>query len=809
MDAFVEQTNVQLLYPYELANSARVNAVNGSYTVQEALNVMFRGTSFSAGLSEKGTVSVFFADQQKSREDQMGGIKLKSSLLASVSAFIFGIGGWGSGVAVAQDVPVATDDADEIVVLGRRFYSDNTISSTKLSQSVAEAPQSITVLDSELLDDLARDSYVDLARFVPGLSVSSSEFGPYVGIRSRGFGVGIKINAQDLPDSKFFDNVAVERVDFVRGASGTTFGASGPGGFVNVVTRRGTDEFQGEAAAEINSFGRLRGEATISGPITSDGSVRGVIAGAYEGDDTQFEVAERTVGAVYGSVTADLTDRLTFTGIGYFSDEDNTPFSFGTPAQTIFDDEDNVLTVQVPEGLPKRRDTAALWSNNSQEVQYLYGEIGYEFSPEANLLLIVSDAQNDNNSEASDVCCNVELDGTTEAYYLREIYEEESRVYEFRLSGLFEFWGASTQYLLNGTWTESGAVAAFNNYDFLGEINVLEGTRIGEEVFAERNIVRPGPFTEAIATREEFRSLGLTTITDVGPLSVTLGIRYDDFEVESTSFSGDFEAVDFNQTLEDDQFSYRAAVTYEVVDDGRFYYSFNQSFLPGGGQQCDNTPFPPFTADIHEVGFKYRINKNLLATIAAYDISTSPGEVRLPIDTCPEVTINPSGPSYEESAQGIEAGLTGQITDSLNIIAAYAYTDRVAPEPFDFDGPRDAANRSDVPQAQVPLHQFSLFTVYDFPESGLFNGVGIGGGLVYESAQDLTQGPIRRERLQFPSTTVFDLALYYSPIERLNMTLSVNNLFDEVLYQSALETTEFQLYRRDPRVVKFRVEGKF
>jgi len=74
MDAFVKLTNVQLLYPHELAHMTGVNPVNGVHTINEALGILLRGTDFSGDLTDGGVIVIslrqntLLKDQEKTME---------------------------------------------------------------------------------------------------------------------------------------------------------------------------------------------------------------------------------------------------------------------------------------------------------------------------------------------------------------------------------------------------------------------------------------------------------------------------------------------------------------------------------------------------------------------------------------------------------------------------------------------------------------------------------------------------------------------------------------------------------------------
>jgi len=60
----------------------------------------------------------------------------------------------------------------------------------------------------------------------------------------------------------------LERVEFVRGGTGSIFASNAAGGIVNNIIRRGGDQFEGYAGIETSDFGRQRVEGYVAGPLS-------------------------------------------------------------------------------------------------------------------------------------------------------------------------------------------------------------------------------------------------------------------------------------------------------------------------------------------------------------------------------------------------------------------------------------------------------------------------------------------------------------------------------------------------------------
>ena len=257
MDAFVELTQVQLLYPHELAQQTGVNPVNGSHTINEALQILLRNTDFSGDLTEGGVIVISHRDHTKlkDREKTMErGIKNKKTVLAGfVALFAAGVTTQG---AMAQDGEAATAQSgiDEIIV-----------TATKRAQNIQDVPISILALQGEDLVAQGIGDLQSLSFAVPGLLVSETgSFQRRISIRGIGntFGssslIGMYVDeaaVAGLPanqiDLRIHD---LERVEVLKGPQGTLYGEGSVGGTIRYITNDPQlDAFSAEASFDVSS----------------------------------------------------------------------------------------------------------------------------------------------------------------------------------------------------------------------------------------------------------------------------------------------------------------------------------------------------------------------------------------------------------------------------------------------------------------------------------------------------------------------------------------------------------------------------
>ncbi|MGK2910803.1 MAG: TonB-dependent siderophore receptor [Sphingobium sp.] len=211
-----------------------------------------------------------------------------------------------------QDLPADTaepNSGDDIVVVGTAGGGTRR----------QEASFAVTTLSTEAIRQAAPNSTADLLRTVPGVSAESSGGQNGANIFVRGYPSGgdaqfvtFQLGGVPIfppPTLSFLENSqlirldeTVQRVEAVRGGTGSLFSNGQPGLTVNVVQREGGQDFHGLAKVSYTDYDEIRGDAWISGPIDEDTSfmVGGYYARGNGIRDPQFR-AEKG-----GQITANL-----------------------------------------------------------------------------------------------------------------------------------------------------------------------------------------------------------------------------------------------------------------------------------------------------------------------------------------------------------------------------------------------------------------------------------------------------------------------------------------------------------------------
>lgn len=152
------------------------------------------------------------------------------------------------------------------------YESSTAMSGTRTNESLANLPNSISVLNSEFLSDLGVTDFFQAAEFALGadnIYNDNMQVGAPVGSRS-----GNQINFRGLPSVRQLkdgfptytpqDTFNTERIEISRGPGGIAYGDTDATGVINLTTKRGRFRNEAEVAARFDDRGSQRLSTDLS-----------------------------------------------------------------------------------------------------------------------------------------------------------------------------------------------------------------------------------------------------------------------------------------------------------------------------------------------------------------------------------------------------------------------------------------------------------------------------------------------------------------------------------------------------------------
>ncbi|MBI5688522.1 MAG: TonB-dependent receptor plug domain-containing protein [Verrucomicrobia bacterium] len=177
------------------------------------------------------------------------------------------------GTATApQDAPVTLTPFEVTAGSEVGYESSTAMSGTRTNESLANLPNSISVLNSEFMADLGITDFFQAVEFAVGadnIYNDNMQVGAPVGSRS-----GNQINFRGLPSVRQLkdgfptytpqDTFNTERIEISRGPGGIAYGDTDATGVINLTSKRGRFRNEHELQARVDDRGSLRMTADLN-----------------------------------------------------------------------------------------------------------------------------------------------------------------------------------------------------------------------------------------------------------------------------------------------------------------------------------------------------------------------------------------------------------------------------------------------------------------------------------------------------------------------------------------------------------------
>ncbi|HTN74345.1 MAG TPA: TonB-dependent receptor plug domain-containing protein, partial [Pirellulaceae bacterium] len=196
-----------------------------------------------------------------------------------------------------------------------------------------DLPATVNVIPRDLIRDQQALQFKDIARNAGGVVVAPDARQP-----DRIFLRGMEVTSRDFRKDGFYDPTIVprdfqniERVEILKGPASTLYGATGPGGMVNLITKKPLDDAFVDFNFTVGSYGQERYTLDANGWGTESGDVMYRINIAEENVDSfrDFGYTNRTL--IAPSVTWEINENTRLTWLGEWHKDHRRP-DFGIPS---------------------------------------------------------------------------------------------------------------------------------------------------------------------------------------------------------------------------------------------------------------------------------------------------------------------------------------------------------------------------------------------------------------------------------------------------------------------------------------------
>ncbi|MFZ4165730.1 TonB-dependent receptor [Brevundimonas sp. NPDC058933] len=719
---------------------------------------------------------------------------LKALLFASSAAGML----CAAPAMAADEAPIATADITQdattlsaVDVHGQRIKRE-----PKDPQFVAplvDTPRSVTVIPQQIIEQTAATSLQDILRTSPGITFGAGEGGQPLADRPfiRGQASGNNIFVDGIRDTggQQREVFNLEQVEVIKGPDSVYSGRGSGGGSINLgsKTPRLSDFTNASVGAGTDSY--LRGAVDFNRQLSQTAALRLNLMVA-EGDIAGRDAVDFDKWGLAASFAVGLGTDTTLTASYYHLDSDQMP-DYGIPLYT-----------KLGGATAPRPDASGVL-----DVPYdsFYGLTARDYLT--------------NTVDSVTVTLEHQL---TETLKIRNVTRYAETLNDYVVTNPGD--GGAAQQIDGVWWMKRGLKSRWNPTDTLANVTDLTGSfqtgglkhsfNLGLELSSEKNdnagytvttltgtacpapltgldctqVYAPNPsdpwtgtITRGLVSSTDTQSTGVYAFDSISfgeKFIVNLGLRWDDYSVDATNASGTVTAPVYASTRSDWDFvNYQIGAVYKPTANTSVYASYATSSTPptisagdqngGGGTGTGNlatTLLDPEETDSFEIGAKANLFNDRLALSGALfktvrknaQIQTEPG------------VYEQAG---EAEVQGLELGVSGNVTDQWQVFGGYTWMDSELTE-----GAYNNVNVGDE-LANTPEHSASLFTTYR-----LMPKLSLGGGVYYVGkSYGGNQGGAGGggNRIYAPAYTRVDLFASYDITDRASLQLNVQNAGDE------------------------------
>ncbi|MBP0000085.1 MAG: TonB-dependent siderophore receptor [Cyanobacteria bacterium SID2] len=659
------------------------------------------------------------------------------------------------------------DDILEIIVVGEQvergsdYFVPEAVTGTRTETRLLDVPQSIQVIPQQILEDQQVVQLDEALGNVSGVVVNTTE-GSGFRFAIRGFDRanvlrdGFNLSASDSSLrgglSILSETANLEQIEVLRGPASILYGDLNPGGVINLVTKQPLFDPFYELELQIGSRDFVRPRFDLSGPLTTDGTVRYRLNALYqnENDFRDFDPNFKRV-FVAPVVAWDIGERTHLTvELEYLNDE--RPYDTGTLA---FGDG----LVDIP------RDRIANEPDDFRTQDTII--LGYTFNHEFSDSLQIRNAFRYSRQSVDGRVANpFAFDETTGILTRLDAAVEnfrESVAVQTNVVGDFNT-GPIDHSVLFGFDFSSNSTDRFTEGNFNAPlpINIFDPVY---EAFP-RDSSQFIPVLDEFVRTNRFGVYLQDRISLTDELTLLAGVRFDSVEQTLTTdetFRGPIARVPGDrQSQQNDAWTPRVGLVYQPIPEVSLYTSYSQSFTPNSSTTEDGDFLEPEEGEGFEVGVKTDLlDGRMFVNLAYFNITRE--NIASP-DPNATSLFNAFIATGEQNSQGFEFDIGGEILPGWNLIASYSYIDAEVTE----DTVISTGNRL----IGIPEHSASLWTTYTI-QRGDLEGLGFGFGINYVGERE---GDLNNS-FQLDDYLLTNAAIYY---ERNNWKIAFNlkNILD-------------------------------
>ncbi|WP_394204993.1 TonB-dependent receptor [Shewanella waksmanii] len=656
-----------------------------------------------------------------------------------------------SVAAEDQQQSVKEANIERITVTGRTFNDYKVQSSSGAMRGdidLMDTPQSVAVIPDFVTDEQLATNLSEVLVNDSSVTSGSEKWNRQV-FNIRGFelssGSGYLINGQQQWSHYVQPIETLQQVEVLKGPSSMLYGQSGPGGLINMVTKKPTYENLFELGFDTDEYGSTRFQLDAGGALNESETIRYRTVLVKQDDkywreyqDGSNQERDRWLG--YLNLEFDITDDLMLS-LKYDHTQDKTGIDRGG---WLDSDGELIGGKDIIWDQP--------WAFTDNTITNMGAELTYYLSDDWKVKAGYNDQQF--NRQRLDSSPSYTEDAMENGYYISPFDR-------------YDDWQHKTGFVdFTGTFS-TGSL----DHQLLIGANMLDYYYGQLREKGDKQLVMPGQpvpkpdvdyHNDDTKYESDYKHYGfyiqdLITIND--SWQVLAGVRYD--EQKKDGAGNNSYAV-----------SPKFGVIYSPAENGSIYVNYSKSFTPQGivndeQDVNDGLNLDPEYGEQYEIGTKWELfDGSLLLTGAVFDITVSnvtvTEQLDNPIDGGHETITTQSG---EQRHKGFEMGAQGQLSEKWFMTGSMMFLDA------EYIRPQEDSLNGKTP-VDAPEWSANIWTRYEMTDNLAFN---FGAVYVGERFANTDNTIVKDDYVRFDLGAAYTMDIMGSDV---SVRMNVKNLFD-------------------------------
>ena len=683
---------------------------------------------------------------------------------------------------------ISNKQLKEVIITNDRgkAFPKQSVYVSKMPLKNIENPQVYNVVSSEIMKEQAITNYEDALKNVPGIQKLWESTGSAGGGGSfytlRGFATQANI-VNGLPGltNGSLDPANIERIEVIKGPSGTLFGSSliSYGGLINTVTKIPYSGFGTEVSYLAGSFGLNRVTADVNTSVNESDNVAIRVNAAYQTENSFQDAGFRTSYFVAPVLSYKVNEKLSFLINTEFMQEEKT-----TPAMLFLGRSKSLQFANVEE---LNYNTKLSFTNNDLSVKNpkynLQAQMNYKISDQWTSQTALSRGSTKSNGYYSYLSDNQDGQGDFSIYITKENSFTTTTDIQQNFIGDFKIGNMRNRIVIGLDYFQKDVMYGGTGWNGVykvtpqGEIRQYDDQNPNYLTQSSVDKLLSNTGTGNYNLRDNTYSIYASDVINITPKLIAMtSLRVDYFDAKRDITT---DEDDYNQTALSPKFG----LLYQPFEDklALFANYMNGFKNVSPDRATEGQTFEPEHANQLEFGIKANLlGDKLNATVSYYDINVANLLTADPAD------ISRSLQGGKSQSKGFEFDMNASPVKGLNIIAGYSYNDSKVTK-------GDIGNvwleEGKRPMWSGPENLVNLWATYKF-YYGTLKGFGLGFGGNYASENAIVNSEILG-KFVLPSYTVINGSVFYGT-NKFRVALNINNIANKEYFNGGWSTVNPQ-----------------